>query len=804
MASKTVVSITKAALWPVAERINALCGAAQTILAVLAVLGVMSCSAEEMAATGNQAAKTTNAPAAGKPLTPTALRTAVIRTYPDGYRDDGVGSIYSDTTSVISFYLWHKEGEKPFTASNVQVTLELPDGLTVNSFGVYRKLMEGDAISSRNEDNGKHLWTLHAGKIKLDEPYRMYAQFPLVPWTTACIQVYLRPENGAKLPKDFIIDWKVAAEEMSPLSGTMKIEIFPVQEVPPLKRFRVWTYLGMYTATYNKATYSDTLKMYRNMGVNGLINSGGEWIPPLYSFEELNKKGFSLIEAANIQNGFTVLPSKLEEKMGVTLSEDDYAVSLNGERTTDASRAIAVHSQCPNYYCLTKMQEHSSPVFKHMLGLYEESAGKGFRYFFCDYEHTAFEDCFCPLCRKAFALSTGLPEDECLALKPLDLTGRYTSSWYRFRTAQMGLVLNAVAMELRKTYPDVEVGFNDNFHSAEYFIPDFDSYGFAMWAEDPRVLDPYLDFHDGDVLTGALSSIYQTDLFFQKNSKGAPIITKPVIPRVLSFLAVNWGYHCVFGRMDQGRNDPKFGGMGVDIRPLMQKLEIAHSAALGAAGIEVDLTLSRCDARTARGVCEGLGYVSEFEDVISAKNRQEWNAVKVYDCTEEESPYHTIGPKGFSGRIFYGYATKYGFIQFVNHRFTDGFLTSIFNWDFYQDKKIKVCFPDMPPGDYHVSMYMEGEKFHCVNGRKETWAAEELAAGVGVEMPAGGICAVQVSLMLRPGFTKTCQAKSFAKSGKEVVLYAWRKPKSEDNSKMFKESVYDNILKRMTEKKKLK
>jgi hypothetical protein len=242
----------------------------------------------------------------------------------------------------------------------------------------------------------------------------------------------------------------------------------------------------------------------------------------------------------------------------------------------------------------------------------------------------------------------------------------------------------------------------------------------------------------------------------------------------------------------------------MDIRPLNQKLEIANLAAVGASGVELDVALNVCDARAINGVSQGLGYVAEFEDLIKRANRLKWDVVDVFDCTGAKSPYMDIGLKGFSGKFIYIYAKKFGFIQFVSHRAGNVFLTSIFNWDFYQTRKIRVAFPRVAPGDYQISLYLEGRKFRCLNGSNPTWTEKELRKGVGVEIPPGGICAMRLSRKCRKGYRVGLESKEFANPGEKLCLYAWRQPKSKGSDKIWREQCYDRIIQRLIRKKKLK
>ncbi|MBP5183335.1 MAG: hypothetical protein J6331_09955, partial [Lentisphaeria bacterium] len=51
----------------------------------------------------------------------------VVRTFPDGYKDNGKGSIFSDAPSVLILYTW--AAEKPFTGKEVKILLTLPESL---------------------------------------------------------------------------------------------------------------------------------------------------------------------------------------------------------------------------------------------------------------------------------------------------------------------------------------------------------------------------------------------------------------------------------------------------------------------------------------------------------------------------------------------------------------------------------------------------------------------------------------------------------------------------------------------------
>ena len=152
-------------------------------------------------------------------------------------------------------------------------------------------------------------------------------------------------------------------------------------------------------------------------------------------------------------------------------------------------------------------------------------------------------------------------------------------------------------------------------------------------------------------------------------------------------------------------------GLGIDYRRQLQKLEIAHDCALGVDGVEVDMRPGSADADAVTGITEGLQYALDYEDRIQWRFRKDRASVNLFDCTEGESPFAEFGPRGSLSRYIYMNIKKYGPLQAVVHADSDWRMVSIFNWDFYQSKKVRLEIPGIPE-NLRVNLDVDGKKSH--------------------------------------------------------------------------------------------
>ena len=720
-----------------------------------------------------------------------------VRTYPDGIRDDRTAYLFSDEIAALSFHIYTKEPQ-PVKIKKGALALTLPKGLRIICAGVYRT-PKTNATECVVKDGGKNEWRMDIGTLDVNEHFKLYSHYPLLPWNTASLHFLMVAEGAASLPADFDIPWKLTGEGFKNQEGHIKTCLIPLSKKRKTpKRFKVWDFMFPYGGIVNERTWELAMKFHKDIGVNGLIQSGGAWFPECADAATFRDAGIGQIMMQSLSYSLRATPDTAR-KAGFNVREEDCAVNILGNRMPDNSFSC-LNKLSSNYYCYAGILEDNSPAMDWIMNGYKKYIDPGCRWFFDDYESSPYDFCYCPKCRAAFARYSGLPEDECMTSSPAALIYAHPFEWHCFKTDQTGKVLAKIRSALVKISPDIRIGFNENMVRYEYYLPRFNGYGASYWAEDPRITDPYIDFHDADALGSGLETIYALDLFFQKKPSGEFWVNKPVIARVCSFIWVNWQYHITLARMEDARR--KSAVMGCDMRPLNQKLEIANSAAVGVKGIETASSIFSSDALVVNGVVRGLDYVAEFEDLVDVRNRLDWKAAEMYDSTAVKSPYHDTERQGTQGKFYYNSAKKFGFIQYTCHRSSEGFLLSIFNWDYYQAKNVSVKFPDMFSGAFYLHLYKDGDRLLCVkDDQKEIWDASELRRGVSLEIPAGGICALLAADKPRTDYTRSVGAVSEQVSTKNrIELYSWRKPPVDD-LRYFYEYPYNVIMKNFESKK---
>ncbi|OGV47393.1 MAG: hypothetical protein A2017_05295 [Lentisphaerae bacterium GWF2_44_16] len=718
----------------------------------------------------------------------------LVKTYPDGARDDETAYLFKNSTSLVSFIVYAKE--KPFELKKGELTLTIPSGLKIVNFGVYRDKYPEDMINCNLLNSEENIWTLSLGDRIVETVYQIYGKYPLVPWSTFVIYAYLRPSGKALPATKFDMAWRLSGNGIKPFEGKMKISLVSAPEGEKMpKDFFAWSAYGNDGNVADRESFDDFLKLAKNCGINGIINSG-PGLPSYYSLSELNKKGFSVIKY-NLLKHCLIRPPDILAEAGFPIKDNDRAISFTGHNPSSRKDNLGGEG---GIYCPSKFLLPDSPVMEYMVQEYLRFYNEGCHIFFSDYEDRSYARCYCQLCRKKFSEEAGLDYTFIMKLKPEELIEKYTRQWHLFRTRQNASMLKTLRDKLKPVCKDIFLGINEaRCDYKDISIPG-SGRGFSYFPEDPVILDASVDFHDADILASGVGSMQQLELWFTKNQRGQFYINKPVIARVSSFVSVNWGYWCVLGRMEKGKFSREYSGMGCDWRPLNQKLEIANAAAIGAKGIEVDFTPSSTDALVINAIHSGMDYIGEFEEMLDKKYRQNWETIKVYDLTSEKSPRKEIMEKGFMSRRFLANINKYGTLQYTYHRKDDKHLISIFNWDYYQTKQVKILLPEFSGKDnFYIHLYNDGQRHLLIqeNGKKE-WNAVELADGLFLEIYRGSLTAILFAEKIFPGYKEMKSEKklNITPLDTPLKLYSWR---GEENysGELFKEVVYKTMLENM-------
>ena len=661
----------------------------------------------------------TPAPAAAAP-TGNAL---VVRMLPSGYRDDKTGSVYSDAMSLLHFPVWTVNA--PFTDPAVKFTLTLPEKCRIIHAADFRNPLAADKIACSG-----NVWTLDFGRVCFRNrwqlrPLSVWAQF--VPLTFTNFTVFIEPEEGALLPEAFEVPWKLSGTVFPEVSGVMKLRTLPAPKLKGDPGKMVWTGFSSAGQMWNTEVYRKQLRIFADAGANGLIDTKSGYILPEHALPAKRlKPEFGLTPVMMQMFNATMRPTfeQLKAK-GVPVTENDLMLNAAGQRETSQRTG-----KTRQIYCFTAMAEPDSPVRRYMVGEYRKEAARGFEYFYPDYEPWPYNDCWCDKCRRAFAAEAGLDAEKVLAMKPAEIVASYPLRYWEFSNRRIAKVFALLNKEV-----GAKVGWNSCLVHEGVYFPPFRSYGFAAFAEDPRIYDDFAAFHNIDSLMTATRGISCVEAYVQNLPDGTPMLKKPLIARASSLVCNNWGYIVVLGHHERLR-ERDFTGMGMDYRREMQKLEIVGDFALGVDGVEVDMKPEAADAAAMTGIVEGLQYAANYRGRIDRKFRRDHRAeLRIFDATAAESPFDRIGPKGSLGRYIWQFIKLHGPVQGFVHGHGEERLVTLLNWDFYQDKKIRVELDDLAPGG-------------CINvdsdGREHYTFDKPFDKGFAMEIPAGSYAVVAV------------------------------------------------------------
>lgn len=653
----------------------------------------------------------------------------VVRTFPDGYKDCRVGSVFSDAPSALILHSWAKD--KAFSAKDVQIKMTLPENFKITRFSICRSPREGHQICAGKSVNGEKIWTLDAGPVPYNVVYKRSSHpwRPEVPWTDGSVIVFIRPEGT--VPDKFEVKWEISGENLEKESGVMKLYTMKAPKLTKRPKEKVaWSLAGGYGSAFGKTNYTDMLKTMHDAGITTLLEAGGYWLPDaLYPVKDLPKLGLEPMAFNNLDYAQRFEPEDLR-KAGFNVTDGDLKLDASGKRIHTRK-----DKKVKQIYCFTAMVEKDSPVRAHMRAFYKKYTDKGFHSFWTDYEPYGYNGCYCEKCRRAFAKFANADEAECLKMSPGELVYKYPYEWYAYRCHMIGRLLALLSKEI-----GAPVGWNSNLGHQDYFIPCYDSYGLDYFAEDPRIFDPYVAYHSADTLGTALEGVYALEAFMQKKSNGEFAVKKPVVVRATSLHWVSWFFTCIYGRYELAR-EKGFDGLGTDYRRKLHRLEVAQDFAIGAGGVEVGADPFTADAEALTGISEGIQYAADFEDYIRREYRQDRQSVKLFDCTGVESPYESITKRGYLSNWFRAAAAKYGNLQTVIHRNKDWLLLSVFNWDYYQDKKLRLEIPPLPAEKCYLNISLDNEKFTI----KTPVTQKDLDNGLSIELPAGSFMAVLLS-----------------------------------------------------------
>ena len=691
----------------------------------------------------------------------------LIRTYPDGARDDQTAYLLTNNIVPISFYVFSAK-TSGLLLDEPKLLLSMPKDIELINYSIFnndKHLKSNDEIypppSFEQQANINH-YIINCEKSR--SPLNVFKATKWTIYSPYHVYVFIKiPQDMTD--KSFDIKWQFN-DDKKLTNGVVKVKALAVREhtVKP-EKFMIWSGLGYTNGLLSKTVLSSYLDTMRHYGITHLLNEG---LPHKGSNRSLSEetihmilnKGLGLVDREAMNKVFR--PGVLGlKKEGVELPIKDFYTDLLGK--------LGKLPICPS----STIANGGSFCFKQACEQIKEDYQKGYRWFFFDLEQKIYFMCYCKECRTAFA--DFIKKDKAFVVNAvaLDLIYKYPLDWYKFRSLQTGKTMDLMRRMVKKTCPEAQIGINNALSIPWANIKGLGQGGTAF-AEDPGIIDFGVDFHNTDALKGGLSDVIINKLYSDKKNRYYGEITKPVIARSGFFCDINWNYFCILGRAELSKQQN--GVFGCDKRPELLKLAVANNAANGAIGVEIsapDIT----DALCYNSLSKAIEYIGKFEDLIDLSHKQPEEKILVWDLTSDNSPYDEIGKSNYYDRLyFYGPAKKYGFIQYTFHKKADEYLISMFNWDLYQDKDTKVSLDVAHNDKYFVTAFIDGSDFAITNANKTQWSSLELKEGISLKIPAGSVCALKIS-------TKASKIKLTKKSdlsfkvGKEskaIDLEAWR------------------------------
>jgi len=392
----------------------------------------------------------------------TAQSQLVVKTFPNGYRDDNTAYFYQDHRSLLSLYFFTTD--KPVIMKDAKLLIDLPEGLGIAGYGFLNSNNKYYDMKKNVQPAGRVSWELAL------ENRPVSSKFAPTAWTVYSfyhVYVSLEPQPGFAL-KESSLQWRVAGGAFPEAAGTIPLKFLkaPGPAKKP-KSFTVSTDIGYCSEILDLKDIDDWLAIAGNCGVTGIINDG---LPNKYA-PGINERNRQRIRAAKsfILIDKTALPYILDSRLPAALypPEDKYyQLNLALKRARKPAEMLANSI----LWCPTLLATPDTPVFNLLLERIREQYRLGFTIFGHDYEKDIYTSCFCEYCLKSFAGYAGLAPAE-LPTRPLNLITKYPLEWYKFRAWQTGGIFNALHTALAGECPGIKFGIDASLSYPGMYTP---------------------------------------------------------------------------------------------------------------------------------------------------------------------------------------------------------------------------------------------------------------------------------------------------------------------------------------------
>jgi hypothetical protein len=697
---------------------NTMGGIGRVIVLILAILCLAGDRSHAQTIAGGEAGQGAS----------TALETSkvTVHIYPAVTRDDDTAYLYNRGISKLQFAFY--TSDKPLDLTKAGFTVDLPSALRVRSVAVIQgwRLKQKATAQPLAAAAG-------TGLTRWQVPLPERTEGKLVPskwvsWTgNYCILFLEAGEEAVRLgERPVVAQCRLSGarelegqELVAPALSTYKIALLP-RPAGRSNPSRVPIWVSQRWTQYMDATeFDDNLQLMHELGVT---NVDVQKEPILTDVRQRwEKAGISFYD--KFQS--VIIPGQVTTADKYA-DPDVYFVGLDGKNIHGTKK----YRQTP--YCPSSMADPRSPLFKDILAQLVEKAEHGVEYLYSDHELDVFPYCFCVRCRRSFVEHSGIPLQDALNLPPYPLMKKYTLAWYKFRSWQSAQMIVRLREQSRERFPTLKLGLNDGLTYFNQYNEGL-GYGYSMFAEDMRVVDDVVDFHNLDALHNSVNDVARLATARPETLK------KPVIPRVAGSYSLSWEQGHISARWAYSKQEGR--KLGYNRRPEMQRLGMISHIASGARGLEAYIGAHEADAAVQNAADEALGVIARMEDVYLDGKRDD-DAVQVVDVTQGESPFlkddGIISGDAWSKQFWANYGGPYWRV----HRWEGKTFITLFNWDPEQAKNWVVRLPRPTAGASVADLLAERVLDAPARG---PWTAAQLAEGVAVKVPPLDVVILELS-----------------------------------------------------------
>lgn len=479
----------------------------------------------------------------------TAQAQLAVHVFPTITRDDDVSYLFDSGISPIQMTFFARDAVLDLKIA--KLFLELPEGVDIHSVSViegWHETAKQYSLPAKEVQRDRKKFR----RFELPHPNRTSAKLaPTQIGDYAFSGFFIVPflQMSPNAPREFTSRWQVVGGP-SEVSGEFPVKLLsrPKNRANP-KRFSIWI-SQKWTSYMDEAEFTDNLQLMRELG---MTQADVQETPLVPNATQLWKNaGIGFYGA--FHDPLFLYDKPLANKFA---DPRNYFVGLDGKRVQGTKN----YRNSP--YCPSAMARPDSDIFKEVLARALQQIQQGATYIYSDHELDIYAYCFCPDCHAAFAKQLGVVAADALNLEPVALIRKYPLAWYKFRAWQSGELVRALIAAIHPQHPDVKIGLNDVLN---YWTRKIEGLGWgnSLFAEDVRLVDDAVDFHNVDALGGVIHDVALLEAQHPHELK------KPIIVRAMGSLYVGWEQPQISARWELSKKLHR--KMGYNQRPEMQRL----------------------------------------------------------------------------------------------------------------------------------------------------------------------------------------------------------------------------------------